>query len=143
MAQFYSIGQLSKLTDCKVPTIRWYENKGLLPEAFRTEGNQRRYTERHLNILRFIRHSRALGFDLPAVEKLLRLNSGNYRDHIEADNIAREHLNDVRHKIRRLQAMETELSAMVQGCHYEENHQCQILEVLSDHTLCAGDHHHD
>lgn len=140
MSNYYSIGQLSKLSDCKVTTIRWYEDKGLLPPAGRTEGNQRRYTDKHLTTLRFIRHARALGFDLAAIEKLKQLNGCCYGDHVEADKIALHHLTDVRDKIQRLQALETELVTMIEGCHYEESHQCRILEVLADHGQCEGDH---
>ncbi|MEQ8444395.1 MAG: MerR family DNA-binding transcriptional regulator, partial [Pelagibacterium sp.] len=39
----FPIGELSKRTGTKVPTIRYYESIGLLPEPLRTEGNQRRY----------------------------------------------------------------------------------------------------
>ena len=39
----FSIGELSKRTQVKVPTIRYYEEMGLLPVPVRTEGNQRRY----------------------------------------------------------------------------------------------------
>lgn len=39
----FSIGQLSKATGVKVPTIRYYEEIGLLPAPGRNAGNQRRY----------------------------------------------------------------------------------------------------
>ena len=38
-----SIGQLSKRTGVKVPTIRYYEQTGLIDAPERSEGNQRRY----------------------------------------------------------------------------------------------------
>ncbi|HBS13488.1 MAG TPA: MerR family transcriptional regulator, partial [Alcanivorax sp.] len=41
-----SIGELSRATDCKVETIRYYEKIGLMPEPARSAGNQRRYGER-------------------------------------------------------------------------------------------------
>ncbi|MBT3145683.1 helix-turn-helix domain-containing protein [Neptunomonas phycophila] len=140
MAKFYAIGQLSKLADCKVSTIRWYEERGFLEPATRTEGNQRRYTDKHVTTLRFIRHARALGFDLTEIQKLRQLNGCCYGDHIEADTIAQQHLLDVRDKIKRLQAVEAELVSMIEDCHYEKNHQCRILEVLADHDLCETDH---
>jgi DNA-binding transcriptional MerR regulator len=37
----HSIGAASRQTGCSVPTIRYYEEVGLLPAAPRTEGNQR------------------------------------------------------------------------------------------------------
>lgn len=140
MAHFFSIGQLAQLADCKVPTIRWYEKEGLLAAAQRSAGNQRRYTEQHLMMLRFIRHARALGFDLAAVRQLQQLSSCCVADHQLADQIAREHRQAVREKIQRLQALEAELTRMVESCRYEQQHQCQVLEVLADHTLCTGEH---
>ncbi|MDR6660736.1 DNA-binding transcriptional MerR regulator [Tardiphaga robiniae] len=39
----YAIGEASRLTGIKVPTIRYYEGIGLLAAPTRTEGKQRRY----------------------------------------------------------------------------------------------------
>ena len=66
----YSIGKLSKLTQCKIPTIRYYEDIGLIPVASRSAGNQRRYNLSHLQRLQFIRHSRALGFNLNEIRQM-------------------------------------------------------------------------
>ncbi|HTM76788.1 MAG TPA: MerR family DNA-binding transcriptional regulator, partial [Devosia sp.] len=38
-----SIGDLAQRSQVKIPTIRYYEQIGLLASAPRTEGNQRRY----------------------------------------------------------------------------------------------------
>ena len=66
-----SIGELSRATDCKVETIRYYEKIGLMPEPARSAGNQRRYGERHRDRLHFNRHSRQLGFRIEAIRELL------------------------------------------------------------------------
>ena len=39
----FSIGQISTRTGVKVPTIRYYEQMGLITAEERTEGNQRRF----------------------------------------------------------------------------------------------------
>ncbi len=62
MEQNYTIGQMAKVGNCKVQTIRYYEQIGLLSEPGRTEGNQRIYIQGHRDRLNFIRHSRELGF---------------------------------------------------------------------------------
>lgn len=43
MAQdtWLTIGDLARNTGCKVQTIRYYEEIGLMPEAVRSGGNQR------------------------------------------------------------------------------------------------------
>jgi len=56
-----SIGQLSRRSGVKIPTIRYYEQVGLLSTPERTSGNQRRYTKEQLERLSFVRHARGLG----------------------------------------------------------------------------------
>jgi DNA-binding transcriptional MerR regulator len=70
----YSIGTLSKRTGVKVPTIRYYEQVGLLSEPDRTAGNQRRYGQTEIERLGFIRHARDLGFPIEAISSLISLN---------------------------------------------------------------------
>jgi DNA-binding transcriptional MerR regulator len=77
--QEIGIGDLARATGCKVQTIRYYEEIGLMPEPARTAGNQRRYNERHVDRLAFIRHSRELGFSLEPIRELLSLSDRSSR----------------------------------------------------------------
>ena len=70
----YSIGDLSRRTGVKVPTIRYYEQMGLISPTHRSQGNQRRYERGDLDRLAFIRHARDLGFDIPAIRDLIALS---------------------------------------------------------------------
>lgn len=67
------IGDLAKLTQTQVETIRYYEREGLLPEPDRTEGNYRIYGAAHADRLAFIRHCRNLDMTLDEIRQLLRL----------------------------------------------------------------------
>ncbi len=67
------IGEAARRSGVKVPTIRYYEEVGLLPEPPRSEGNRRLYGETHLQRLAFIRHARELGFEVDAIRTLLDL----------------------------------------------------------------------
>ena len=58
------IGELAKRTAVKVPTIRFYEQIGLLPHPARTANGQRRYGAAEVDRLNFIRNARELGFDI-------------------------------------------------------------------------------
>ena len=73
MEPAYSIGQMARAGDCKVQTIRYYEQKGLLPIPRRNQGNQRVYSQLQYDRLRFIRHSRELGFSLDRIRQILDL----------------------------------------------------------------------
>lgn len=136
-----SIGDLSRRTGVKVPTIRYYEQMGLIAAAERSEGNQRRYERRDLDRLGFIRHARDLGLDIAAIRELITLGEHPKQPCAEADRIAAEHLAAVRRKIDKLKKLEAELARMVSCCdgdHAIEN--CHVIRSLSDHGMCEGDH---
>ena len=137
----YSIGELSRRTGVKVPTIRYYEEMGLIAAAGRTSGNQRRYGCDELEQLGFIRHARDLGFPLGAISSLIELQRHPDRTCREASEIAQAQLDDVREKIARLRALETELGRIVDGCSGEGTpEECYVLASLSDHDLCETEH---
>ncbi|WP_022942411.1 MerR family transcriptional regulator [Psychromonas hadalis] len=127
----YSIGQLAKKTACKIPTIRYYEQIEILPSALRSEGNQRRYNDSHLQRLIFVRHCRALGFSLDEIRQLIHLQTCQHHTADEAHVIAQKHLQEVLLKITQLQLLATELQEVVDCCSEGEPHQCQILNVLN------------
>jgi DNA-binding transcriptional MerR regulator len=135
-----AIGELSRRTGVKVPTIRYYEQIGLLPSPARTEGQQRRYGPNEVRRLNFIRHARELGFEVDAIRQLLVLASHPDRSCREAHAITRAHLNDVNDKIARLTALRDELDAMV-SCDSRRVSECRIIEVLADHRNCQHSQH--
>ncbi len=65
------IGRLAELTGVKIPTIRFYEQNGLIPLPIRTTGGQRRYDNCAVRRLHFIRHAREFGFDVKDIRQLL------------------------------------------------------------------------
>ncbi len=136
-----SIGKLGAETGVKVPTIRYYEQIGLLPPAERSAGNQRLYSQRALDRLTFIRHARDLGFSLDAIRELLGLADNRAMSCKAVDAIARTHLTDVRARIRRLHALETELQKMLDHSAHGTIADCRVVEVLGNHALCADDSH--
>ncbi|PXW67175.1 DNA-binding transcriptional MerR regulator [Loktanella sp. PT4BL] len=137
----FSIGELSKRTKVKVPTIRYYEEMGLLAEAERTAGNQRRYDKDGLERLSFIRHARDLGFSIEAILSLIELQDHPDRSCEAANSIATSQLVSVRAKIKQLKALEKELVRISKGCDGSGvSEDCYVLASLSDHGLCDREH---
>lgn len=137
----FSIGELSKRTKVKVPTIRYYEEMGLLAEAERTSGNQRRYDKTGLERLSFIRHARDLGFSIEAISSLIELQEHPDRSCVAATDIAVSQLVDVREKIKRLKLLEKELTRISKGCDGQGvSEDCYVLASLADHELCSREH---
>lgn len=131
----YSIGQLSRHTGVKVPTIRYYEQVGLMTPNGRSAGNQRRYDQAGLDRLGFIRHARDLGLHLDTIRDLIALTPDN---HAETHRIAGAHLAEIRDRIARLKRLEAELTRISTAC--DGDAACSILTAFGDHTQCEGDH---
>lgn len=130
------IGQASRQSGVKVPTIRYYEEIGLLKPADRTQSNRRLYDVSDIQRLAFIRHARELGFELEAISTLLDLQDNPGQPCTSADAIARARLTEVRRRIASLKALEAELETMVAGCAHGKVESCRVIEVLADHGEC-------
>lgn len=136
-----TIGKLAQATGVKVPTIRYYEQIGLLDPAERSSGNQRLYPAAARDRLAFVRHARDLGFPLEAVRELLALSDSPARPCDAADHIAARQLSSVKARIARLTALQDELERMLSHhCTHGTIADCRVIEVLGNHALCAHDH---
>lgn len=140
-SESHSIGAVSRETGCKVQTIRYYEQIGLIRPAGRTSGNQRRYDADAVERLAFIRHARELGFSLDQIRDLLTLVGEPERDCDPADHIARQNLAEVERRIGQLEALAAELRRMIAECRGGRSADCRILEVLGDHGQCLTSAH--
>jgi len=137
----FTIGWMARKTGCKVQTIRYYEQIGLMPAPPRSAGNRRLYATDHADRLAFIRHSRDLGFSLGAIRDLLSLTENPDQPCEAADRLARTHLVDVNSRIARLMALKAELERMAQQCSGGKISECLVIEVLADHSKCVSDKH--
>jgi DNA-binding transcriptional MerR regulator len=135
-----SIGALAKATGVKVPTIRYYEQQGLIAPPVRSEGNQRRYEPAARERLSFIRHARDLGLPLEAIRELLELSGTPDMPCIDAHRIAGGHLGEVRARIARLRRLEAELERITSACDAETIGDCHVIHALADHSLCESEH---
>jgi len=138
-----TIGRVAEAAGCKVQTVRYYEQIGLLPAPARSSGNQRIYGAAHMKRLAFIRHARELGFSLEAIRDLLSLADDPTQPCDGADAIARVQLAQVTQRLSRLEALKAELERMVTQCRGGRIADCRVIEVLADHSHahCLKDDH--
>lgn len=136
----YTIGAAAAHTGIKVPTIRYYEQIGLLPSPPRTESNRRLYGHAEVQRLNFIRHSRELGFEIEDIRELLAMAAEPQASCHQADSIARGHLSEIERRIASLQALKGELSRMINECGHGRICDCRIIEALADHSRCTTEH---
>ncbi len=134
-----SIGKLAQAADVKVPTIRFYEQIGLLPEPDRTDSDRRVYGQATVGRLSFIKHARELGFPIDAIRTLLDLADHPEEPCKDANALAQEQLAAVAEKIAQLEALRTELKRMVDaGCAGGTAGECRVIEALADRACCPA-----
>jgi MerR family transcriptional regulator, copper efflux regulator len=130
-----SIGALAQQTGCAVPTIRYYEEIGLLPVGPRTQAGRRLYGAAAVRRLTFIRRCRDFGFSIEQVRELMGLMDEPDRPCAEVRKIASGHLVEVRKKLVELQALEAGLKAFVLSCDTAcsggRSVDCTILDELA------------
>lgn len=135
MPPHLTIGALSAQTGCNVPTIRYYEEIGLLPPPQRTASGHRSYRDADLKRLAFIKRCRDFGFPIERVRTLANLFEDGDRPCAEARDMAQEQLAAVRVKLEELRALEASLMAFVDGCDAVCSggvaRDCVIIEDLS------------
>jgi len=129
------IGALAAEAKCTVPTIRYYEDIGLLPKASRRERGHRVYGDADLRRLTFIRRCREFGFSIEQVRELVALVNSPERDCVAARDVAQIHLEEVRKKLKELGALEKSLKRFVSDCNTQcaggPSSACVILEDLA------------
>ena len=141
MPRSMTIGRVATAAGCKVQTVRYYEQVGLLPAPPRTEGNQRLYADTDVRRLMFIRHARGLGFPLDAIRSLLSLSDRPDQSCESADSIARAQLIEVERRLAQLNALKAELGRMLDRCRGGRISDCRVIEALGSHTTCLLEDH--
>ena len=122
------IGELAARGGCDVQTVRFYEREGLLDEPERETSGYRRYADRHLQRLQFIRHCRSLDIPLPEVRELLKFAAQPEQSCAHVDALLDEHIERVRQRVAALRTLQKQLLALRGRCDGDPSHSCAILE---------------
>ncbi len=130
------IGDVAQRSGVSAKTIRYYEDVGLIRPAARGENGYRNYSNRDVEILRFIHRARSLGFSVQDVSNLLSLWLDRKRASADVKSVAKKHLEDVELRIRQLESIRATLVHLMQRCHGDRRPDCPILEELADEAQC-------
>ena len=123
-----TIGRLAKAANVGVETIRYYQERTLLPVPTR-EGSYRQYPVVLVDRLRFIRRAQDLGFSLDEIGTLLTLQNGTNRKAIRA--IASARIQQINAKLTDLKRMRKTLGHLLEECeHSGHDVPCPIIESI-------------
>jgi DNA-binding transcriptional MerR regulator len=127
----YSIGQLHRVSGVSSDTLRYYERIGLLPSIARNSGGQRRYSERDLARLRFIRRAQTMNFTLDEISDLLALRDAPGDVRADVRQLTEQKLEQIEHRIASLVELRDELSGLVEACRKSEGC-CPIINRMNE-----------
>lgn len=123
-----TIGRLARAAGVGVETIRYYQQRELLPVPS-TLGAYRYYPVELTERIRFIKRAQELGFSLDEIAELLRLEDGSNRNSIR--RIASDRLAQIEQKLADLRRMQKTLKHLVSQCeHTSKSLPCPIIATL-------------
>ena len=121
-----TIGQVAQRAGLNVSAIRYYELKGLLPEAARVSG-QRRYSDDTLTRLGVIDVAKRAGFSLDEIRLLLTATDRGEPAHAQLQELAERKLPEVDELIERAQRVRAWLRTAT-DCGCETLDVCALFE---------------
>ncbi len=125
-----NIGEAAKASGVSAKMIRYYEQTGLIPEAGRTASGYRTYTTTEVQMLRFVRRARDLGFTVERIAELLALWRDRSRQSADVKQLALSQVEGLRRKIREMDDMVATLEHLAHGCNGDHRPDCPILADL-------------
>lgn len=116
MSSGLPIGVAAARSGCSVPTIRYYEEIGLLRSAARSVSGRRLYGMPDIERLRLIRRLRSLDFGIDAIRAFIAAFEAREPSCLSVRDLARSHLSVVRAKRDELEALERTLAGLAGSC---------------------------
>lgn len=128
-----TIGRLARAAGVGVETIRYYQQRGLLPVPS-SAGAYRQYPVLLTARIRFVKRAQELGFSLDEITQLLRLEDGTHRDSIR--QVAADRLGQIEQKLTDLKRMRKTLRHLVAECeHTRADLPCPIIATLTSASV--------
>jgi Hg(II)-responsive transcriptional regulator len=128
-----TIGAVAKGAGVGVETLRYYERRGLLSKAGRTQAGYRQFPDSEVRRVKFIRRAQGLGFTLEEIGELLELRVDGGRRCVGVERAARSARERVHERLLELRRMDKVLSGLVTACQQRRNTDaCPILASLED-----------
>lgn len=127
----FTIRKLADAAGVGVEAVRYYHERGLLPERRRSEGGFREYAPSDVQRLQFIKRAQELGFSLDDVDELLSLGVQGDRRRVRA--VTQRRIAEIRGRIAQLGALTRVLEGLVERCGRGRDDQpCPIVAALTN-----------
>lgn len=127
----YRIGEFARLAGVSPDTLRYYEKIGLLTRIARSASGMRRYDDRDLSRLRFIRRAQKMDFSLEEIGMLLKMREDPQYVRDEVRRMTAGKLKEVEQRLAELIRLRNELRLLLDLCR-GSGEGCPIIEGLEE-----------
>ena len=110
------IGEIAKITDTSVPTLRYYEEIGLLKSAQRSDSNYRYYKESDVSLIVFVKKAQNIGFTLNEIKIIMSERTSGKSPCPKVRELAKVKIRELQEKMKELKAMEKDLKRYIMDC---------------------------
>lgn len=128
--KYYLRGEIAKMANINVETLRYYENNKLIPIPKRTSNGYRIYSEDILIILSFIKNAKSAGFTLEQIRKLFSAVDGKNIDLGFVEKFIDEKLAEISDKIMELQSVSENLKDIKENLY--QLHECPLSNAFKN-----------
>jgi len=112
--QTLKIGEVAKLGDVGIETLRFYERQGLIDRPARTESGYRLYDRTVLEQIEFIKRAQTLGFSLAEIARIIAERRAGGSPCLEVRQIVRERLRELDARLVELERYRAELASTLE-----------------------------
>lgn len=126
------IGKVAAEAGVSIDTIRYYEQRGLLPRASRTSGRFRVFNPETVGRVRFIKHAQEIGLSLDEIKELLTRDGGADKCR-RVSEVLLAKLNELDQRIKSMQKFRRTLSHYLTDCRREldEKGEAAVCPVIN------------
>ncbi len=126
-------GEISKQADISARTIRFYEDKGIIPIPEREPNGYRNYDSSIIPRLKFIKNAQQLGFSLTEIKELADMKIVPDMSCESAHAKAKSKILDIEVKINELTRIKDALDRFTRYCSPGKGiEECEFLNLLEN-----------
>lgn len=112
----FKIGEIAKIAEITVPTLRYYEEIGVLKSSKRSNTNYRYYKKSDIEIITFIKKAQSIGFTLKEIKLVISERVKGKSPCPKVRELAKRKVEEINQKISELKRMEKDLIKYIVCC---------------------------
>ena len=131
---YLKIGEIARESGVGVEALRFYESRGLIEPAARTQSGYRLYDAGVFNRLDFIKKAQSIGFTLDEIAQVISDSERGHTPCVDVRRLAARKLAALEERIRQLQRYRRELRQTVDAWEQQGEAMgqvCGLIEGLS------------